>query len=337
MTLLDEMKLVDHTYELKHHDQTVSIPLLRPPSRSELDGILHDIRDALLEDDQFQPRRRHARTLQESLKNKVPSNVLGELPKSYDVIGDIAVVELSSRLDTIAEILAKELLNIHPNVRSVFARAGPVEGSERIRPLRHLAGEYRTTTVHREFGCSFKVDLSSAFFSPRLSTEHRRVAQQVQNGEHVVDMFSGVGPFSILIAKTVTNIEVEAIDANPAAIRLVEENARVNKVDSKVHIHSGDAQVIVRELGPHATRVIMNHPSAAKHFVAAACEAIPSQGGILHYYTFAEGDDAEVGAEDELNKAIAQTGRRVRKFHAVHKVREVGPMNWQIVIDAQVA
>lgn len=330
------MKLVDHAYELKHHDQTISVPLLRPPSPSEIDGIRQDIHDAVLGDEEFEPRRRRAGTLQDSLTNKVPSDVLGELPKSYDVIGDIAVVELSSRIDPFAEIIAEELLNTHPNVRSVFARTGPVEGSERIRPLRHLSGEDRTTTVHREFGCSFKVDLSSAFFSPRLSTEHQRVALQVQDGERVVDMFSGVGPFSILIAKTVTNVKVDAIDANPAAIRLVEENARINKVDSKVHIHSGDAQVIVRELGPQATRVIMNHPSAAKHFVGAACQAILPQGGSLHYYTFAAGENAEVLARHELNSAIAQTGRKVRKFHAVHKVREVGPMNWQIVIDARI-
>lgn len=331
------MKLVDTGYKLRPVGQTVSIPLVRAPSRSELVGIHQEILEAVLRDDEFEPQQRNSRTLEESLRNKVPDDILAIVPKSYDVVGDIAVVELSSRLDPFAGILAEELLNTHPNVRSVFARAGPVEGSERIRPLRHLAGEDRTTTVHREFGCSFKVDLSSTFFSPRLSTEHQRVAQQVQDGEHVVDMFSGVGPFSILIAKTVTNVEVDAIDANPAAVKLVEENVRVNKVDSKVHVHGGDAQVIVRELGPRATRVIMNHPSAAMQFVAAACEAILPHGGILHYYTFADGENAEVTSEHELENAIAQTGRRIRKFHAVHKVREVGPMNWQIVIDAQVA
>lgn len=269
--------------------------------------------------------------------NRVPGDILPNVPKSYDVIGDIAVVELTTKLEPFAETLAQELLNTLPNVKSVFARTGPIEGSLRVRPLRHLAGESRTTTVHREFGCTFKVDLSRAFFSPRLSTEHARVARQVQDGERVVDMFSGVGPFSILIAKSVTKVEVDAIDANPAAVMLVEENVRVNKVDSKVRVHSGDAQIIVRELGDKATRVIMNHPSAARHFVAAACQVILPQGGILHYYTFAEGENAEVGAQCELENAIAQTGRKIRKLHDVHKVREVGPMSWQIVIDAQIA
>src|SRR6266852_2812203 len=137
-------------------------------------------------------------------------------------------------------------MEVHPNVRAVFAKSGEVSGAERIMPLRYIAGENRTYTVHREHGCSFKVDLSKVFFSPRLSAEHQRIAHLVDKGERVVDMFTGVGPFAILIAKRVGDVRVEAIDANPQAIELVRENLRLNKVESKVHAHLGDARNIVR-------------------------------------------------------------------------------------------
>src|SRR5438309_10906401 len=155
--------------------------------------------------------------------------------------------------------MAGGIMEVHPNVRSVYAKSGEVSGAERIRPLRYIAGENRTHTIHKEYGCLFKVDLSKAFFSPRLSTEHQRVAQMVEEDERVIDMFAGVGPFSILIAKRLGDVRVEAIDANPQAIQLLRENARANKVESKVHANLGDArEVIQKELTQIASRVIMN-------------------------------------------------------------------------------
>src|SRR5207244_9249265 len=124
--------------------------------------------------------------------------------------------------------------------------------------------------------------------SPRLSTEHQRVVQMVEKGERVVDMFAGVGLFSILIAKKVVDVRVDAIDANPQAVELLQENVRANKVEAKVHAHLGDAREVIRkELFQSARRVIMNHPSASKDFVKEACAALQPSGGTIHYYTFA--------------------------------------------------
>src|SRR5438552_14740080 len=144
-----------------------------------------------------------------------------------------------------------------------------------------------THTTHKTYGCLFGVDLSKAFFSPRLSTEHQRVVQMVEKGERVVDMFAGVGPFSILIAKKVGDVRVDAIDANPQAVELLQENVRANKVEEKVHVHLGNAREVIRkELTQIASRVIMNHPSASKEFIKAACDALRPSGGVIHYYTF---------------------------------------------------
>src|SRR5437870_3131961 len=126
-----------------------------------------------------------------------------------------------------------------------------------MRPLRYIAVENRTHTIHKEYGCLFEVDLSKAFFSPRLSTEHQRVVQMVEKGERVVDMFAGVGPFSILIAKKVGDVRMDAIDANPQAIELLQENVRANKVEAKVHVHLGDAREVIRkELTQITSRVL---------------------------------------------------------------------------------
>jgi len=336
LKILLELKLVDGDFNFKTDGLTVSVPLIRHPRNGELEALRLKIDGMILEEDEFEPRKRSPRNLEEALVGQIPGESLALLPKSFDIVGDIAILELNPGLGTFEEKVAQAILEVHPNVRSVFARTGPVSGPERIRPLRHVAGENRTETIHREFGCSFKVDLSKAFFSPRLSTEHQQVARQVLEGERVVDMFAGVGPFSILIAKTVKKVAIDAIDSNPSAAKLIQENIRTNKVDSIVHVHLGDAREVARRLKHKATRVIMNHPSAAKNFVDAACTALQAKGGVVHYYTFAEGDNSDIDARDELESALKHVGYSARRFLDVRKVREVAPMKWQVSIDAEV-
>jgi tRNA (guanine37-N1)-methyltransferase len=158
----------------------------------------------------------------------------------------------------------------------------------------------------------------------------------VDKGERVVDMFAGAGPFSILIAKRVGDVRVDAIDANPQAIELVRENARANKVESKVYAHLGDARNIVREeLAQTASRVIMNHPSASKDFIRDACDALQPSGGVIHYYTFA-GENWEEDSRREIEFGVEASGYVAERVLWTHRVREVAPMKWQVAVDLRV-
>jgi tRNA (guanine37-N1)-methyltransferase len=334
--LLHEVNLIDRDFSVKNDGRTLTIPLVRAPKRAEFETLRHKVAGAVVRTNDFEPRKRPRINLEEALAGEIPEESVQHMPRSFDIIGDIAVLELSPDLSSSEKKLAKAILDVHPNVKAVFAKAGPVSGPERVRPLHHILGEERTVTVHREFGCSFKVDLSKVFFSPRLSTEHQRVARQVAEGETVVDMFAGVGPFSILIARSVKDVNVHAIDSNPAAVELIRENVKSNKVGSKVHVHRGDAKEVVPGLGHGATRVIMNHPSAARDFVGAACDVLQPIGGVVHYYTFSEGEDCERQARTELELSLESSGHSLRRVLMVHKVREVAPMSWQVAVDAVV-
>ena len=229
-------------------------------------------------------------------------------------------------------------MTVHTNVKGVYSKAGPVSGEERIRPLKHLAGEARTSTIHKEFGCSFKVDIARAFYSPRLSGEHKRVADLVEPGEHVIDMFAGVGPFPILIAKQLSKVTVDAIDLNPEATMLLEENLRLNHVKGIVRVWNMDAReaILEEDLTGSASRVIMNHPSQARAFVDTACQALRRDGGILHYYTFAEGLEAQAYAVSELEDSLEAVDWNIEETLYIGKVRGTSPMAWQIAVDARV-
>lgn len=126
------------------------------------------------------------------------------------------------------KVIGEALLeSVHP-ARSVFYQSSDVSGDFRTRNLEIIAGQDNTETEYREYGCRFKVDVEKAFFSPRLSTERNRIANLVQDGEILINMFGGVGMFSIIAAKN-KNCTVYNIDLNPYAAKLCEENIRLNK------------------------------------------------------------------------------------------------------------
>ncbi len=328
---------LDHGVSLERRDGELVVPLIRDLSLSERGELSRLAGKLVFREEEFSIRARPPRGLEDALSGQMPSELLVDLPKSFDIIGDIAILDLNPELAPYEGTVGQAIMQVHPNVRAVFAQAGPVSGPDRVRPLRRLAGENRTETTHREFGCLYKVDLSKVFFSPRLSTEHQRVAESVTEQEVVVDMFAGVGPFSILIAKRFGRVEVNAIDSNPEAARLVEENARLNHVEPKVRVWAGNAKEIVpRHLEGKATRVIMNHPSEAKDFIETACRALRRTGGVIHYYSFAGGHDWERKGRDEFEEGLKGSGRTVSGTVETRKVREVGPFKWQVAIDARV-
>ena len=175
-------------------------------------------------------------------------------------------------------LIGGAILQTYKNIKTVLAKAGDISGIYRIRNYIFIAGEQRTNTVHREFGCVYNVDVAKAYFSPRLSHEHMRVASQVKDSEVVVDLFAGIGPFSVLIGKKQPNAKVYAVDLNPEAIDLLKVNIKINKLimyflSAQTRVKSPRANSGV------ADRVIMNLPETAIDFVDAACNAIKPSGG----------------------------------------------------------
>ncbi len=337
--LLAKRNLLDPSLKVRGDGESLLLPLVRDLDRLDLETLEKELNQELsLDHETFQPKVRPSQTLEEAIADKLPAELLTSLPGSYDIIGDIAVVELHPDLAKYETVVAEGILTINKNVRVVLAKAGEISSKERVRPLRHLAGENRTQTIHKESGCRFKVDIAKAYFSPRLSHEHERIVKMVRPGECVTDMFAGVGPFSIMIAKKVENVSVNAVDANPDAVKLLEENVKLNRPRGSLKTWLGDARAVVEQhLTGTASRVIMNYPSEAKDFVETACKALRKEGGIIHYYTFADGLDCEDKAVNEFQRALEGTSFGMKKMMAARRVRGVAPMKWQVVVDALVS
>ncbi len=230
-------------------------------------------------------------------------------------------------------------MSIHREVKAVWRQTSSVSGDYRLRKLKFLSGERKTETIHREYGCIFKIDLEKAYFSPRLSYERLRIARLIQPREVVLNMFAGVGCYSICIAKHSKPLKVFSVDINPAAIHLLNENIRLNRVADVVVPIQGDAkQVISTELLNRADRVLMPLPEKAYEYLDSALSALKPKGGWIHYYAFQHAEKSE----DPIEKVEVKVSEKLQGLGVSFRVefgrivRPIGPRWYQVVLDIHV-
>ncbi len=203
---------------------------------------------------------------------------------SYEITGSIAVIQVTEGVNELE--LARRVMSQNKNVKTVAVRTGEVEGPYRIKRVRVIAGENTTLTMHKENGVRILIDLNKAYYSPRLQTERQRITRLVKDDELIIDMFCGVGPFSITIAKNTKASQLYAIDHNPDAIALLKDNISLNKVDNIIPL-LGNAIELIKDL-PKADRIIMNAPRQNNlNSLSVAFNQLRS-GGVIHYYTTSE-------------------------------------------------
>jgi tRNA (guanine37-N1)-methyltransferase len=245
------------------------------------------------------------------------------------VIGDIAIVKLRPGAQGKEGAFAEAILAEMKSVKCVYGQEGGIEGDFRLRKLRHLGGEERTTTLHKENGLRLKLDVETCYFSPRLSTERLRIAEQVVEGEKVLNMFAGVGPYSILIAK---RTRVWSCELNDAAFRFHLENNRLNKVEGSIEMVEGDAMLLPEELEGEGQfdRIIMPHPSQSNLFLPAALSMLAHEG-VVHYYRHVSGEDA-AEAEGSLMEELGKAAPGLSVV-SVRRVRVIGPRYIELVAD----
>jgi tRNA (guanine37-N1)-methyltransferase len=333
--LLKKIGVFNKKIKIKKNQNSLYLPIIRKLNESELDFLKNSISDFQILSASFDLKKNQIKKIDDLLDNQIPSHLLKNLPQSLDIVGDIAIIEIPFELRKYSEFLAKAVLKINKNVKTVLSKSSPIKGNYRLRSLKFLAGENRTQTIHVEFGCKYYLDIAKVYFSPRLSHEHNRVAILVGRDEVVLDLFAGVGPFSVPIAKKNPEARVVSIDLNPDAIEFLKKNIRLNRINNNILPFVGDArQLIDNNFIGLADRVIMNLPETAKEFIDVACKAIKTHGGIIHYYEFIRCPDSIEKAKHRFSKRVKQAGRIVDRFLFVKNIRETAPFQHHVAFDA---
>ncbi|MBI2564849.1 tRNA (guanine-N1)-methyltransferase [Candidatus Woesearchaeota archaeon] len=225
------------------------------------------------------------RFLKEALKKKLSKKELNELKTSFDIIGDIAVIEISETLEKKEKLIANTLLNLVKNIKTVFKKSGGHYGRYRRQKLVFLSGEKKTETVHRESNVQIKLDVLKCYFSPRLSHERLRIANQIKKNENVLVMFSGVAPYPLVLAKNSPVNKVFGIEVNPVAHKYAVENVIKNKQENKISLINGDVKKVIPLIKEKFDRIIMPLPKTSEEFLPIAF-FVSKPKTLIHYYSF---------------------------------------------------
>ncbi len=208
---------------------------------------------------------------------------------SYHQVGDIIIFNAKTEEEVKKlEITAKKLLEYFPYFKAAYAKIKTI-GEHRTPQLVYLAGEKRTTTIVKEHGIRFFVDVKNAYYNPRFSEEHHRIASTVKDGENILDMFTGVGGFCLHIA-TSKKTTIYCNDINPKAIALLHKSIFLNKkkIISNIYIINTDAKNLKEVLYEiKFDRIIMNNPTQSLEFLPIALN-IAKQNSIIHFYLLEE-------------------------------------------------
>jgi tRNA (guanine37-N1)-methyltransferase len=279
---------------------------------------------------------RHGR-LEDALEGFLTPSELEGLVTSFDIVGDIAIVEIPPGLEPKEGRIGLALLSVHRNLRTVLKKLGPMEGEYRVRRLKCIAGEDRTETYCKESGVTMRLDLSKVYFSVRLATERTRIAGMVGDGERVLVLFAGVGPFGLVIARQKPGARVVAVELNPDAVAFMKENISINRLGNMEAILADARKLDLAAIGGAGSfdRVVMPLPKSAHEFLDVAFAAV-KDGGMVHFYTI-------VGTARPLEEAMEKAKAEARNcgislgLASSRIVRPYSPSQEQVVLDLLVS
>ncbi|HME54756.1 MAG TPA: methyltransferase domain-containing protein [Candidatus Lokiarchaeia archaeon] len=291
-----ENYLIDDEREPFHDEDAIYFPVL--------DGSELDLKSIVTVDFELvggicpTSHKKRKANLATLLADVLPLGVAEKIPRAFNIVGDIAVLELDDELLSFKGVIAEKLRELHPFLKSIYMKESARSGDFRTTKINLVWGTDDPVTVHKENGFRFRVDVKDAFYDPRLEHEHARVINIVRERArsmitcYILDLFCGVGPFIIPLANE-PNTRAWGVDLNPRAIDLLEANIAMNKLDpARLHSHAMDArdflvQEDVESNPPHAfDAIILNLPRKAHEFLEV-CRDRSEPGALIFWYTIA--------------------------------------------------
>lgn len=271
--------------------------------------------------------------LKEALQGQLSPSELQLLVGSYDVVGDIAIIIIPEELLGKKQLIASVILGLQKNIKVVARRAGIHEGEYRTLPLEIIGGEERRETLHKENGVRLLVNPEAVYFSVRSGNERKRVASLVRDNEQVLVLFSGIGPYPLIIGKTNPQCRVIGVEKNPVAHLYAQKNLGYNKKIRNVEFYEGDVRSIVPSLHMVFDRIVMPLPKSAEAFLLLALQYL-QRSGALHFYDLQEKASLSRSI-DKIGNACRQAGRSLASAE-VTVCGHCTPRLYRICVDARI-
>ncbi len=257
--------------------------------------------------------------------------------RAYSVLGNIAIVNFPKEFNKKDKLnFAKKIISNNNQVKTVLEKTGKFKGRLRKMETKHILGEKTKEVLYKENGCSFRFNVDTSYFSPRLSGERKEIANLIKKGEKVLVLFAGVAPFSIVIAKNSSPLVVFSNELNREANKYGKLNIEINKFKEKVILHNGDAKKVCEKLGKVKETfdvIVMPRPQLKDSFLEDAFK-VSKKGTRIYYYDFCPEEKIE-----EKKKMVEEEAKKSNKKIKITRIKEAGaiaPGKFRIRIDFEI-
>jgi len=252
-------------------------------------------------------------------KINLPANIL---PSGYHILGHVLLLKLSKKALRHKKKIGSSILQMFPYIKTVALQKG-VSGEFRLPKVEILAGNKNTKTIHRELNCTFKLDASKIMWSKGNHFERQRMLQIVRPNEIVVDMFAGIGYWSVILSKHAKARWIICLEKNPKSFNYLIENISLNKLQNITAIET-DCRNFSTTM--KADRIIMGYFPGTLNFLPYALN-ISKKGTIIHFHEIAKNHES-------LKKAILK--HKSLKITNIRQVKEYSPSKRHFVFDLEV-
>ena len=239
----------------------------------------------------------------------------------YKKIGNILLLDKFDSSMNLESIAKKH------NVKTIMT-VNHIQGTKREPVYKILYGS-ETQTINKENGCFFKLDLSKVMWSKGNVNERLRIAKQVKDSENIIDMFAGIGYFSIPIGVHANPNKIISIEINPASYDFLCQNIKLNKLNNITPV-LGDCLVETPKF--NADRIIMGYVKTTHHYLKVAINSL-NKGGIIHYH---ETVPEKLMNTRPIERIKNNAGNREVELLKINKIKKYSPGVEHVVIDARI-
>jgi len=269
--------------------------------------------------------------LQKRLKTKISPDLL---PRRLRILGHVATLWLNPKIVEHKNLIGNTVLEYDSKIQSVLRRTAAISGPYRQPAVELIAGSPDTETVFKENRVIFHLDPMKVMFSVGNKTERLRMSQ-LGSDELVIDMFAGIGQFSIPMAVHASPRLIHAIEWNPDAFHYLSQNIKANRVHDIVHPHLGDTGIVTPKLGlGTADRVLMGLIQGTTKYLEQGILCL-KPGGIMHIHEIGLKNDLEPKLLTILEKTALSLNRQVKLLN-LHTIKTYNPSFDHFVLDVQV-
>ena len=266
------------------------------------------------------------------LEHGLPSELLDSIPPSYIRFGPTIILRFPPGIPKSCEQLIGEGWVRSLGSKTALKRSGIITGPFREPVMERLYGPGGDIT-HPENGIWYTFDPERIMFSPGNHKERIRMASIDMSGETVVDMFAGIGYFSLPIALRSGARTVYACEINPASFEYLSRNIRKNRADTIVPLQGDN-----REVAPEgvADRIIMGYVGTTHLFLEKALRCLRDKGGIIHYHETCPLNHYPDSTERRIMEA-ARSGEWDISIWRMSREKKYGPRMVHVVADVHVS